>query len=229
MNPFLRLHAALQLITNVLPNQPDTKFNIVSVTKMLTAVAVMQLELMGNTGYVVLGTVIEQVTGKSFTTTTCAVRSISRWACRIPTTMKWTSHHELCDRLYSRKLVRADRWYCRYADYLASMASGPRRAGVAFRRPPDAGRDTAWRGDCHRRRAMGNQIVGYGSCSIAPMSPRSLGLTSPRWSRLLTGRLARVAVPCVKRSAAGAKRHRPSWAAVVLQGTKRDRRGYPDR
>ena len=28
---------------NVLPNQPDTKFNIASVTKMLTAVAVMQL------------------------------------------------------------------------------------------------------------------------------------------------------------------------------------------
>jgi CubicO group peptidase (beta-lactamase class C family) len=28
---------------NVLPNQPDTKFNIASITKMLTAVAVMQL------------------------------------------------------------------------------------------------------------------------------------------------------------------------------------------
>jgi len=33
---------------NVLPNQPDTKFNIASVTKMLTAAAVMQLVAAGN-------------------------------------------------------------------------------------------------------------------------------------------------------------------------------------
>ena len=98
--PILTTAHGFAIHPNVLPNQPDTKFNIVSVTKMLTAVAVMQLELMGNTGYVVLGTVIEQVTGESVLRLHAPFDLISRWACRIPTTMKWTFHRELCDRLY---------------------------------------------------------------------------------------------------------------------------------
>lgn len=41
--PILTAAHGYAIHPNVLPNQPDTKFNIASVTKMLTAVAVMQL------------------------------------------------------------------------------------------------------------------------------------------------------------------------------------------
>ncbi len=45
--PILTTAHGYAIHPNVLPNQPDTKFNIASVTKMLTAVAVMQLVASG--------------------------------------------------------------------------------------------------------------------------------------------------------------------------------------